>query len=1050
MADLNGPQNSNKPEGESLMPMPETIVLPEVKPLAEIPLLPVENKSEAVVSPVVPEQIVSEKVSEVEKSHTMEVLNNQIALLQQNLKLIHNSCIEIASKILESKIFSEEEELMISGLLSNSLGRYEHISTIAEAQIAQIQKIGADHVKNESVLSDLNQKFDGLKTKLQTYQDKTKGLLDSLLKIREALPEKAADSKPEYERLLKQSLSSLNEFSLGYLRLMDVDSAAGEEKDRLNILFNLYNNEGFKTVSQSFLRAEDHFIAEKENLDKNLDLSSLNQADKELESTKKPGEPLVDENLRGLFLLKNLFDLNPELYKKVILNFQFLEQYKDDLKDLQPYLKMQTGYYDVNFLKNRVLELAKDDPGMVNEYLENKLEDLQEAYNKLLGVRKVKTVVSKPESIMAGEGAEEISDLKELEKASREISQLVKSGELDSDGGNAARNYLTDVVMTEKIKTEAQQPKMEVNEDADLVDDVLELKPSDIEYVDEAVTPVAKPKHQMPPLPAMQSVSGEQKVRSNDQSIPAIPMMEKVIIGEGAADEEVLRAEASKKELAEGIKELKNLESQRNFVENFWKNNKDLSDKLQYYQIMYRELKNMADTRAGEPVLDDLGQNLAMNLNSYIKENYGKKSEAEIIEDVTKQLEKNDEKLQDLYKMFTEGKTVSGELNVAPVEQTPVSQMPKLENVQVGEGANLVDDVLELKPEDIEYVDEAVTPIVKPKYPMPPVPAKKTLGEEVPVLPEKTSETISVFWEKNQHFKNQVETDLRGLHGSAMLIDLARNTLRTNGINQVGDLDLAQLNYIQNLDAELRANINQMIDNRGAKVDSVLKDEIRSYVKKVNKSLTALYKTLETAIANKKEAVLPSQKEEGIQMGDEDIVEETPIPAVSEKEKMEAGDWRKESVLDSSDQSEVMLALSNKLGSAYMSQKENLNEINSVYTDLEMSLSKPEVLAMVQAWFSENEKYPQYKNRKISKEAILNLFWTDIVDVGNISNNYQASRKLFAGAQKVFDFRNAVDLALSRVNTFVDQLNIWQETVYNKRKREPVQLPKTQFPTLFN
>jgi hypothetical protein len=997
MTDIDGQNNFPKQPGVNV-PVLETgkaFRLPEEQDMpAKFPVSEPEDLQKIVPSvpetPVVKPEIAPEASvakPEIDKEHELGALDEQIRGVEANLRLIENTFMNIGQQVLESGVFGEEETNAIRDLFANSFNRYEEIATIVAAQLEQIKKIGVAHIKDETPLKLLMEKMGALSQKLSSYQNKNKALLDSLLKIKEVLPEKVADSKPEYTNVVKSSLKAMNDFSVGCLKSVDVDSAPETEKEHLNILFNVYDGQGFADVSKSFIKAEDYYLAETENLKDDKDLLALHQKDKELESAKPTDQHLVDENLRGLFLLKDVFDLNPELYKKVILNLQLLDQYKDDLKDLQPYLKMDTGYYDANHMKKVVLDLAKNDPGMILEYLDNKLEDLQEAYNELMTARakNKKTLVDGPvgkAEVVVGEGVEEILDVKELEKAAREISQMAQSGEFRSDAEAAARDY-ADMVVREKFPTE---PKMEVGEDADVVDDEIKLESKDIEIVDEVAIPTVKPKIQPPPLPAMKTVEQEEK-----------------------------ESAASRAEIAEGIKELKNIKLQRNFVENFWKNNQELSDKLQYYQIMYRELKRLVDAQAGQVVLDDLGQNLLVNLNSYIKENYDKQSEAEIIKAVTEKLSENDEKLQDLYKMFNDSKTVSGAMEIPVAEQVPIPKMAKLE---VSEDADVVDEVIELEPEEYILEEDAA----------PPLPAMQSVEKQELSLSKMIAEAKSFDELSEMIQKNQIV-----IKGSERLFTTEELLASVNSAKQ-----------------GIAPQYWQATRNHGFR-----------------EKLYALY--------NKQRAKQPATNE-AIEMGDEDIVESKsiePEPILLTKDMMkkkaepeiisltedmkkkpesavENDAWRKESVLDADENSQVIMSLANKLGSNYRSQKENLNEINAVYTDLSMSLDKPEILEMVQAWFSDNPKYPQYKGKKMSKEAILGFFWSEIVNMGNISSKYQSRGGFFSGGVGRLNFRTAVDTSLVHVNDFVDELNIWQETVYNKNRRPATQLPTTKFPTLFN
>ncbi len=1033
------PQNPTVPPVEMSTPPAPFDATPPVPPVVETPIVKtpeVVEESKAVKEP-------EEVLATPENANVLiKGLEQSEQALKDNFRKIESSFIDIGKTVLESGVFVDEEYTAVNELLGNSFNRYEEISTIINAQIEQMKKLGEAHIKDELPLKKLMEKVSALESKLAAHQAKNRSLLDSLWEIKEVFPEKVADIKPEYERKVKQLLKAMNDFSLSHLNTLDIDSVPEEEKEHLNIIFNVYDSAGFGDVSKSFVRADDYYVSEAENL-KNQEQSLLDlyQKDKVLEDSKPQARHLVDENLRSLFLLKDLFDLNPEMYKKVILNFQLLDQYKDDLDALQPYLKMQTGYYDLNFLKKRVLGLAKDDPGMVLEYLENKLEDLKNAKKQLdasrvpapdkpwnnsiqtikerfaqaqllddllsdlsqvttiyepggeagwtgakaieaiknakslyqankdidqavagvttmLGLRdKVKFLLKAGEpvgvvdTVIVGKGAEEVSDVGELEKAAREISQMAQSGEFRSDAEAEARDY-ADMVVREKFPT---KPKVEVGEDADIVDEVVELKPEDIEYVDEVAIPPAKPKYDMPPLPAMETVKQDEA-----------------------------KSAENKAEIAEGIKELKNIELQRQFVENFWKNNKELAEKLQYYQIMYRELKNMADARTGAPVLDDMAANLLPNLNSYIKENYGKKSEAEIIGDVAKQLESNDEKLQDLYKMFTESKTVSGELNVAPVEQTP---MPEMAKVAVGEGAKAM-----------------------------PSPESRELSLTKMIAEAQSFDDLAETIQKNQ----------LAIQGSEKLYK-TEDLLASINAAKIG---IAPNLWLATRKHGFREKLKSLYDAQRAKTSS---EEVIELSDEDVEDITEKKPVKATPPPLPPRMQRPEERE--------------PISLTEDmknKPVAEIPDWRTEAVADAADRAPELTSLADKLGKKYRDQKANLIDISNIYHDLSQGLSQPENLAVAQAWFVET------LGVKASKEDILNYFLNEVVELGNIKDKYQASRKLFSGNVASFNFRNAVDLALANANDFVDQLNLWQETVYNTNRRPAPQIAKTKFPTILN
>lgn len=1192
---------------------------PPISPVTETPVTetPVSETPEVVQAPEIVEIAKPiEAATPEEAPATPENANVLIKGLEQseqalkdNFRKIESSFIDIGKTILESGVFVDEEYTAVNELLANAFNRYEEIATIINAQIEQMKKLGEAHIKDELPLKKLMEKVSALESKLAAHQAKNRSLLDSLVKIKEVFPEKVVDIKLKYERKVKQSLKAMSDFSLSHLNTLDIDSVPEEEKEHLNIIFNVYDSAGFADVSKSFVRAEDYYLAEAENLkNPEQNLLDLYQKDKALEANKPKDQHLVDENLRSLFLLKDLFDLNPEMYKKVILNFQLLDEYKDDLKELQPYLQMQTGYYDLNFLKKRVLDLAKEDPGMVLEYLENKLEDLKNAKKQLdasrvpapdkpwnnsiqtikerfaqaqllddllsdlsqvttiyepggeagwtgakaieaiknakalyqankdidqavagvttmLGLRdKVKFLLKAGEpvgvvdTVIVGKGAEEVSGVAELEKAAREISQMAQSGEFRSDAEAAARDY-ADMVVREKFPT---KPKVEVGEDADIVDEVIELKPEDIEYVDEAATLPAKPKYDMPPLPVMETVpavktwesdpknqeyfdmeisklgylwddtlrlvsglrergvsqvgdinllsdiftsnydlrgglkqyldnnftkeqiteyfdkvenqikyyfntlNNEIKARKSEPlnvlkelkdlskvdqvSDEVIELQDEDIeyVDEAATSPAKLKydmpplpaMETVKQEEEKSAESNSNIELQRQFVENFWKNNKELSDKLQYYQIMYRELKNMADARAGAPVLDDMATNLLTNLNSYIKENYGKKSEAEIIEDVAKQLESNDEKLQDLYKMFTESKTVSGELNVAPVEQTP---MPEMAKVAVGEGAKSMPS------------------------------------------PEGRELSLSKMIAEAQSFDDLAET----IQKNKIVIQGSQKLFKTEDL--LASINAAKIGIAPNLWLATRTHgfrekLKSLYDAQRAKTSG---DEVIELSDEDVEDITEKKPVKSTPPPLPPRMQRPEEREPISLTEDmkKKPTEPEPISLTEDMKKKtvaETPDWRTEAIVDAADRAPELTSLADKLGKKYRDQKANLIDISNIYHELSQGLSQPENLAVAQAWFAET------LGMNVNKESILNHFLNEVVDLGDIKNKYQASRKLFSGNVASFNFRNAVDLALANVNDFVDQLNLWQETVYNTNRRPAPQIAKTKFPTILN
>lgn len=437
MIDVNGFQNHPSQEQ---VPSGSPVLNPEA-PLIPPSAMPESQSVES--TPV--EQLTGVKPgSEIPnaKPESVDLLNESLEknskLLAESFRRIENVFIDIGKTVLESGVFSEEEYVAVNELFGNSFNRYTEIATIVAAQMEQIKKLGDLHIKNEEPMNNLLKKVQDLQIKLESYQNKNKALLDSLLKIKEALPEKVSDSKPEYERVVKQSLKAMNDFALSHLKTLDIDSASSEEeKLHLNILFNVYDKNGFADVSRSFTRVEDYYLAEADNLsDQKQSLLELYEKDKELESKKPKDQPLIDDNVRDLFLLKSVFDANPNLYEQVFEKFTELYSYKDKLESLEPYLiNKNRGVYDLEHIKKVVLDLAKNDPGMILDYLDNKLDDLANADDKLIKKENVENRVT----------------VDEMATAAREMSEMGQDQEGDKTGGTKASDSI------EKVKKEGVQ-----------------------------------------------------------------------------------------------------------------------------------------------------------------------------------------------------------------------------------------------------------------------------------------------------------------------------------------------------------------------------------------------------------------------------------------------------------------------------------------------------------------------------------------------------------------------------------------------------------------